>query len=53
MFAYLSESINGTFRDRSLIGCYLFWSIGEIAMSGAAYFIPNWRTSMLVTMAIP
>jgi len=53
IYALLCETINGKLRDRALIGCYLFWSIGEIIIAWIAYIIPDWRDAMLYTITIP
>ncbi|KRX02926.1 Major facilitator superfamily domain, general substrate transporter [Pseudocohnilembus persalinus] len=53
MYTIINESVNGSLRDKALIGCMLFWSIGEVGIALIAYLIKDWRTAMLITMVIP
>lgn len=45
--------MNGKLKDRSMVGCLLFWAIGEMIISGIAYGFSDWRAGMMYMIAIP
>lgn len=53
MYTLINEAMNGKLRNRSMIGCMLFWSVGEVLLALVAFEIPNWRDGMMYTIAIP
>lgn len=53
MYSLLNESITGKLREIALIGCMMFWGLGEVVVSILGYYIKDWRFTMLYCIAIP
>ena len=50
MYTIINESINGSLRDKALIGCMLFWSVGEVSIALIAYLIKIHTYLKMLTM---